>query len=483
MNPMWWIDWYKSGHYLQYPRDTEQVWSNWTARSTRVPGQGSVVFFGLQYAVKKILINGWSKFFWTERSKLVAEYREVLAACLGVKDAPTDHIEYLHKLGHLPLQIWALPEGDDVPIGVPMFVITNTDPACYWLPNFLETVLSAHLWKPITSATKAKRIRKIFLRHAREFGEKDMGFVDWQGHDFSYRGMGGNTDAIMSGMGHLLSFNGTDTVPAILAAREYYGAPLTCGGSVPATEHSVMCAGTQDGEFATFKRLITETYKSGIVSIVSDTWDLWRVLTEYIPKLKPEILARDGKVVIRPDSGDPIQVVTGNPVLPVGSPEHVGAMQLLAQAMGTDGKGHINKAGLIYGDGMNEDRIDRILTGIREKGLSPFNFVAGVGSFTYEYTTRDEYNMAMKATAVKRAGKIIPIFKKPVTQSGEFKKDSLVGIPVVYREKKKDGSVGYFVRDHGTPEYLAKCAYDKVFENGKLLIEHKWDDIVRRVRS
>jgi len=280
----------------------------------------------------------------------------------------------------------------------------------------------------------------------------------------------------MSGMGHLLSFNGTDTVPAILAAREYYGASLSCGGSVPATEHSVMCAGTQEGEFETFKRLITETYPTGIVSIVSDTWDLWRVLTDYIPRLKPEILKRDGKVVIRPDSGDPVKIMCGDSQAKPNSPAFNGALTMLADAMGTDGHGHINKAGLIYGDGISLERADAILDGAVSQGLSPFNIVFGVGSYTYEMVTRDTYNMAMKATAVQRGGQLMNIFKKPVTD--DFHKASLVGIPIVYREPK-----GFFVKDHGLPRYLDSCAFQKVFSNGRLLVEQNFDEIRKRVRQ
>lgn len=481
MNPLYWIDFYKSGHAAQYPADTQQVWSNWTARGSRVAGQNSVRWFGLQRALKD-LVRAWDEHFfkhcWPD---IEGPYREFMLATMGQANPKVDHIEALWKLGHLPLDIWALPEGSDVPIGVPMMVITNTEDHAYWLPNYLETFLSNALWKPTTSATTAKRFRDLFIGHARSFGEKDLSFVDWQGHDFSYRGMSGLDDALLSGMGHLLSFNGTDTVPAILAANKYYGAPLSCGGSVPATEHSVMCAGGMEGEFETFKRLITETYPTGIVSIVSDTWDLWRVLTDFVPRLKETILKRDGKIVIRPDSGDPVKIMCGDGTAPADSPARSGAIALLARAMGTDGQGHINKAGLIYGDGISLERADAILKGCRHQGLSPFNVVFGIGSWTYEMVTRDEYNFAMKATAVRRDGKLLNIFKKPVTQ-GDFNKSSLVGIPIVYRELR-EGHWTFYVKDHGQPEWLNSCAFRKVFGEGRLLVDESFDEIKKRVRS
>jgi nicotinamide phosphoribosyltransferase len=484
VSPLFLIDSYKHGHAQQYPPDTQQVWSNWTARGTRVPGQEHVVWFGLQAAIKDILLRQWQEgFFDVPLRRVLEDYTDLIRATLGVPEPQTAHIQQLHRLGYLPLDIWALPEGSRVPIGVPMLVITNTDARCYWLPNYLETVLSAHLWKPTTSATTASRFRALFIRHAQAFGEKDLSFVDWQGHDFSYRGMSGNQDAIMSGMGHLLSFNGTDTVPAILAAQEYYGAPLNCGGSVSATEHSVMCAGTQEAEDQTYDRLLFETYPAGIVSIVSDTWNLWRVLTEYIPSRRERILARDGKFVCRPDSGDPVKVVAGDPDAPVGSPERIGALGLLAKAMGTDGRGHINKAGLIYGDGISLERADRILGAARDKGLSPFNVVFGIGSWTYEHVTRDEYNFAMKATAVRRSGKILDIFKKPITADSGFSKSSLVGIPHVHRHIEGCDKKGLYVVDRGTPEHLDQCAFQKVYSNGRLLVEQSFDEIRQRVRS
>lgn len=482
INPLYLIDFYKQDHVRQYPPDTEQVWSNWTARSTRVPNQDHTVFFGLQYFLKEVL-GGWSEFFFTSRDVLLKDYREFIGATLGVKEPRTDHIEYLHGLGYLPIAIYALPEGTRVPIGVPSLVITNTDPKAYWLPNYLETILSNILWKATTSATTASRFRKLFVQHATAFGEKDLSFVNWQGHDFSFRGMSGREDAILSGMAHLLSFSGTDTVPAIIAAHNYYRAPLTVGGSVPATEHSVMCAGTQEGEFETFRHLIEDVYPSGIVSIVSDTWDLWRVLTEYLPKLKPSILKRDGKIVIRPDSGNPVHIVSGDPEATKGSVQHRGALRLLADAMGTDGSGHINKAAIIYGDGISLERADAILTNARNAGLSPFNVIFGIGSFTYEYVTRDTYNMAMKATAVRRSGKVLPIFKKPVTDN--FAKASLCGIPAVYRGRVGQGDVAgkLYVETSNDPTDLDRCEFRKVYENGELLGDESFGTIRKRVQT
>jgi nicotinamide phosphoribosyltransferase len=343
--------------------------------------------------------------------------------------------------------------------------------------------MSSVLWKPSTSATTAKRYRAIFEKFARESGETDLSFVDWQGHDFSFRGMSGLEDAVLSGIGHLTCFSGTDSIPAILAAKYFYGAALTVGGSVPATEHSVMCAGTKDGEFDTFKRLLTETYPDGIVSIVSDTWDLWEVLTDYVPRLKDVILARkDGKMVIRPDSGDPVKIMCGDP--DSYGPAHFGTLRLLADALGVDaaraGLPMIRNAGAIYGDSITPERAEQILYRcVHELKLSPFNAIFGIGSYTYEYVTRDTYGFAMKATAVVRGGRLVPIFKSPKTDNTAESKKSRVGIPCVYQ----GGDGRFSVKDNCHPEDLDCCAFRKVFEDGKLLVDPKFDEIRKRVRS
>ncbi len=477
MNSLFLIDFYKVGHVSQYPADTQQVWSNWTPRSARVPCEDGVTFFGLQYFIKKVLIKQWDEFFRSPIDGVLNQYRELIASTLGVQNPKTDHIKKLHALGYLPIDIYALPEGVSTPLRVPQLVITNTVDHAYWLPNYLETILSNYLWKPCTSATTAKRYRKIFKKYAVEFGEKDLSFIDWMGHDFSFRGMSGLEDAEASGMGHLLSFSGTDTIPAILAAKEYYGASLTCGGSVPATEHSVMCAGEKDNEQDTFRRLLTEVYPEGIVSVVSDTWDLWKVLTEYVPNLKETILNRNGKLIIRPDSGDPVKIMCGDGGIWNQEPATQGVLRLLASVMGTDGRGHINKAGAIYGDSITPERAEEIMRRtVRELHLSPFNVVLGIGSFTYEYVTRDTYGFAMKATAVRRSGQVIDIFKKPVTDKGE--KTSLKGIPAVYTDWS-----GYSVIDGQKPEALDNCAFQKVYSNGQLLIEQTFDEIRKRARE
>lgn len=479
-------DFYKMDHIRQYPEGITRVYSNWTPRKTRREGVNKIVVFGHQYFIKAYLIEMFNEqFFDLPLEEVVGSYKKFIKNTLGIEDPKTDHIEALHKLQYLPIAMYGIQEGYRVNIGIPTLVVYNTVDEFFWLPNFIETMMSMVLWKPSTSATTAFEYRKKFLYYAQQAGETDFSFISYQGHDFSMRGMSGLEDAILSGMGHLLSFSGTDTIPAIFAANQYYAAPLdyTTGTSVPATEHSVMCAGEKDGEFETFRRLIEDIYPTGIVSIVSDTWDLWQVLDDYVPRLKNVILTRDGKIVIRPDSGDPVKIVIGlrvyfelfertnqNEVNPYMEdlPENLGVLQLLAKHLGVDPVTRlINKAGCIYGDSITLERADMILQGILYMGLSPYNMVFGIGSFTYEYVTRDTDGWAMKATAIERNGQVIPIFKDPKTDSG-FKK-SRKGILAVNRaEDWTPENNNWVCKEEATLEELQNCDMKLLFIDGRM---------------
>lgn len=321
INPLSSADFYKVSHRAQYPAGTTLVYSNFTPRSDRLAKKGimydgNVVFFGLQYFIKSFLMETFDReFFHKPKEEVLAKYKRRLDNALGKDCVPLDHIEALHKLGYLPLEIRALPEGALVPIKCPVLTIHNTHPEFFWLTNYLESVMSCMLWQPTTSATTARQYRLLLDKYAEVTGA-DKGFVNFQAHDFSFRGMAGIESAALSGAGHLLFFNGTDTIPAIDLLEDYYGADSDkelIGCSVPATEHSVVSLGGIEDEIGTFRRLIVEVYPAGIVSLVSDTWSLWKVLDEYAPALKTEIEARDGRVVFRPDCYDDItQILTPN---------------------------------------------------------------------------------------------------------------------------------------------------------------------------
>ena len=304
--PMLLCDAYKLAHREQYPQYTTKVFSTWTPRDSRIPGIKEVVFFGLQATIKKYLIEYFDdNFFRVPLKQVIQEYKDYVTLCLGEKDPEVQHIVDLHNLGFLPLKIKALPEGTVSPIRVPQATIENTDPRFFWLTNFLETLLSCELWHQSTCATIAKKYREILESYAL-LTVGNLDFVQFQGHDFSMRGHTTVDSAIAAGAAHLTSFVGSDTVPAVAYLTKYYNADPAkelVGTSVKATEHSVMCAHGQD-EIGCFRKLLNETYPAGIVSVVSDTWDLWEVVAKVLPTLKDEIMGRDGKLVVRPDCYD-----------------------------------------------------------------------------------------------------------------------------------------------------------------------------------
>ena len=386
-----------------------------------------VVNFGGLAVCKWLLRDLWNESFFSQpKEKVVAKYKRRMDTALGPGSVTIDHIAALHDLGYLPVAFLEIPEGKRVDMRVPVWILYNTHPDFFWVTNYLETQLSAELWKPLTSATTAHEFRRLLDKYTDLTGAVNE-FVQWQGHDFSARGMSGIYDGASSGAGHLLSFTGTDTVAAIDYLEDYYNADAEnelIGGSVAATEHSVMCAGGDgEGELATFKRLITEVYPNGIVSIVSDTWDFWNVVTNTVSTLKERILARDGKVVLRPDSGDPVKIIIGDTDAPVGSPEYKGAVECLWEIFGgtLTSKGfktldsHI---GLIYGDSISLEREEAILEGLRLKGFSSGNIVFGIGSFTYNFCTRDTFGTAIKATYAIVNGESRELYKDPKTDNG-----------------------------------------------------------------
>jgi nicotinamide phosphoribosyltransferase len=306
----------------------------------------------------------------------------------------------------------------------------------------------------MTSATIAYQYRKVLTKWTEKTDAERAWFIDWQGHDFSMRGMDSVNAVISSGLGHLTSFLGSDSLPTIYGARKYYNATGQVCGSVNATEHSVMCAGGKEDEVETFRRLL-ETYPTGILSVVSDTWDLWKVCTEHVVTLKEEILARDGKLVIRPDSGDPADIICGlNTANSMWTkditikPEWKGVIELLWDAFG----GTINEQGYkvldshigaIYGDSITIDRAEEICKRLEAKGFASTNIVLGVGSFTYQYNTRDTFGFAMKATYVEVNGEAREIFKDPITDDGT--KKSATGLLAVF---KNEVNGNYELVDH-----------------------------------
>lgn len=487
MNPLFATDSYKLDHRRQYPKGTTRVYSNLTPRMSRDPNINKVCSFGFQFFAQDYLMDRFEKYFFSRSvDEVCTEYQEMLNEYLGPNDIGTDHIRALHNLGYLPLEFKTIPEGSFVPLRVPVLTVENTHDDFFWLPNYFETILSDYLWGPQNSATTASEYRlDLDCFAAITGGAKE--FVQWQGHDFSMRGMWLDSAAALSGAAHLLFFTGSDTIPAVQFIKKYYPVPkgYLIGMSVAATEHSVMCAGQQSGEKETFERLI-DLYPNGIVSVVSDTWDLWNVLTNILPSIKDKIMARDGKLVIRPDSGDPVKIICGDEEAVYGSPASKGVVQLLWELFGgtitNEGYKQLDThIGVIYGDSINHERRTAILRGLMYNGFASTNIVLGIGSFTYQYATRDTFGVAMKATNVIINGESINIFKAPITDDGM--KNSARGRLAVLRKPLEEDDEPDLIRDlylieNATPEQEAQSLLTTSWKNGKF-IRFEGFDVIR----
>ena len=470
-------DVYKLGHIQQYALagTPEVVYSNWTNRGSRIPGVDRVVHFGLQAFLVR-LTEWFEPFFAADADEVCALYEERLTQILGPNTIGSEHIRALHGLGYLPLRFAAVPEGTAVPLRVPSFVFENTDPDFFWLTNYIETIVSAEIWQPSTSATIAHEFRRVLEAGAARTGGAEAA-IDWQGHDFSFRGMSSVETAAASGAGHLLSFTGTDSLPSLDWIERYYGGDYVAG-SVPATEHSVMCTGSAVlGERETFSRLI-DLYPTGIFSVVSDTFDLWQVLTDFLPEFAERILARDGKMVIRPDSGDPVDILCGTAVeADAGrTPAERGVVELLWDVFG----GTVNAAGYreldphigaIYGDSINRDRAERIIDRLAAKGFASTNVVFGVGSFTYQYNTRDTFMSAVKATWALVDGVGYDLQKDPVTDGGT--KKSARGRLAVTR----DADDRLMLIEQATPEQEAASELQEVWADGAFVRRQTFPEV------
>ena len=454
--PVLLCDFYKLAHRPEYPKNTWEVLSTWTARSSRT-GETKVVFFGMQGFVEGMLVDYFQEnFFERPRAEVLAEYVRFVRYTLGDPNPEFAHIAALWDLGYLPIEIRALPEGSRVPLKVPVATFVNTLPEFFWLTNALETLISVGNWISTTSATTAFRYRVILEKWAEITGSDPAGVL-FQAHDFSMRGMAGLDAAIMSGAGHLTSFVGTDTCPAIFYHEAYYGANIETelvGTSIPASEHSVVCAGGngEGEELETLRRLITEVHPSGFFSYVADTWDLYRVITEYLVILKDTIMARDGRLVIRPDSGDPADIICGTARdLGGDTSEAKGVIELLWEIFGgtINAKGYKvldQHIGAIYGDSITTARAAEILERLAHKGFASSNIVFGVGSYSYQGVTRDSYGWAMKAVNVIVNGISRAIFKDPKTDKDHSKRSAKGRVKVVRVDNE------YTLIDGCTPE-------------------------------
>ena len=477
--PLLLCDFYKVTHQAQFNPETTLLTSYFTPRMSRLENEDKLVLFGLQSFIKKYLVDYFNEnFFKCKKEDVLGEYERILKYSIGEGTYDTSKIAALYDLGYLPVKIRAIKEGTRVPIKVPMIEISNTVPDFFWVGQALESLMSCSLWHPMCSANVGYRYRQIVNKYYDISVDNDVPRSRALG-DFSMRGQESLESAVASSAGFCLSFLNTATVATIPYLEYYYNCDCTkepvASGSV-STEHSVMTSNYAiDGDEKTFiKKLLTELYPDTSFSMVSDSYDYWNIVDNILPELKEEIMNHNGTLLVRGDSGDPVEIVTET------------VFRLWKSFGGTvNSKGfkvldpHIKA---IYGDSITIQRCEQIYRVLIKNGFACNNVTLGVGSFSMQCIeeggglkpfTRDTYGIAVKATYGEVNNEPVMIFKNPVTDSGHFKK-SQKGMCRVYRDG--NGEITY------SDEYTSKNIpsdnlLETVFENGKMIKEYTLTEI------
>lgn len=472
-------DTYKQTHFRMYPAGLTKLVSYWVPRRSMLKNQNKMIFFGLQAFIKEYLIDYFNKnFFKLSEDEVVKQYTDSMDIQIGRPNYDLEGIVSLHSLGYLPLEIRALPEGTLVPMGVPCIEITNTDERFAWVTQWIECILQVELWKPCCHATIGHMYREI----ADYWYEKTTDGLpaNMACADFGMRGMSCMDEATRCSASWLLSFNKTSTIPAINYVDKYYDADCKnygIGIGAVSTEHAVMGANFAiDGDEVTFiRRLLNDLYPNTSFSMVSDTYDYWNLVNNLLPMVKDDVLKHNGKLLIRPDSGDIVDI-------------SVRTVEKLWEIFGgtVNNKGYkvLNPhIGIIYGDGCTLSNVNTIWKELEKRGFAANNIAYGVGAFCFSaivedgrmvVVTRDTFGIAMKATYGVIDGKKLMIFKDPKTDTSHLKK-SHKGCCRVYEEN------GELKCEDQLLDMADDTLLTTVFKNGKLTREDTFVTIRQRM--
>lgn len=453
-NICWLTDSYKVSHFKQYPPGTRRVYSYFESRSGSTYPE--VCFFGLRYFLERYLAGEVVTSEKIDDAELL--FRQHFGSDVFNRSG-WQHILNKHG-GRLPIVIKAVPEGTIVPESNVLMTVENTDDEAYWLTNWLETLL-VQVWYPSTVATQSRAMKQVLLSSLRETGDPNL--IGFKLHDFGFRGVTSPEQAALGGAAHLVNFQGTDTIPGLLLARQFYGCEMA-GFSIPAAEHSTITSWGEDRELDAMRNMLTQ-YPTGLVACVSDSFDIFRACSEYWGReLKETVLARDGVLVVRPDSGDPPTVV-------------VEVLRRLGEAFGTTTnalgfKVLHPKVRVIQGDGIDFAMLGKILSAMKEAGWSADNIAFGSGGGLLQKLNRDTQRFAFKCSSIVAGDRERDVFKRPVTDGG---KKSKAGRLKLIRDD--DGRV-WTVREADAPN--STCLLQTVFENGRVVREDGFENIRRR---
>ncbi|KAM4741374.1 nicotinamide phosphoribosyltransferase 2 isoform 2-T2 [Anableps anableps] len=492
-------------HYKQYPPNVSKIYSYFECRQKKGSQFSEVVFFGLQYLLKKYLTGPVVTEDKIQEAKLFYQ--------MHFKQAVFDEEGWRKVLekhnGRLPIRIKAVPEGKIIPRGNVLFTVENTDQDFYWLTNYIETML-VQMWYPITVATVSREFKKILAKHLKATSGSMEG-LDLKLHDFGYRGVSSQESAALGGAAHLVNFCGTDTIAGVLMAQRYYGCPMA-GFSIPAAEHSTIISWGKNKEKEAFERILDQ-FLSGPVSVVSDSYDIFNACKHiWGDELKERVMERceDSCLVIRPDSGDPgetlIEVIkilgecfgysvnsVGYKVLPsylriiqgdgidlssvdlrymssncIGTPLG-GSQGNIIYKNGPAGKTHQKQLGKFQGFKKISCGVEKILAKLSDEGWSAENVLFGCGSSLLQKLNRDTLSCAFKCSYVETNGKGMDVYKQPVTDPSKGSKRGRLSL-----RRNSDGFLETIERGAGKPE---EDLLVTVFENGNLMKDYSLDEI------
>ena len=395
-------DSYKLSHFDQYPDGTNLVHSYLESRGGEYD---QIVFFGLQYILKEYMSRPITREDIEEAAEFSALHGEPF------NRAGWQYIMDNHN-GYLPVNIKAVPEGMILSPHTALMTIENTDPKCFWLTSVLETLL-LKVWYPTTIATKSLYVKNIIQRY-HELTMDDLSGVAYAYHNFGDRGSSSVESAGIGGVAHLTQFMGTDNFNSLKFAREYYNEKIA-GHSIKASEHSTVTSWGKDHEFEMIADYLEKSIGLSMIAGVLDSFNIFNAVDFVTSKLKTKIESDEYPIfVIRPDSGDPVTVITD--ILKIIDKNNV------KYTVTTKGYKLFSKYRIIWGDGVTPEVIDIILETVTALGYAAGNIAFGSGGDIMQNITRDTCKFAFKCSMIEVGGNERDVFKSPITDPGKVSK-------------------------------------------------------------
>lgn len=452
-------DSYKASHWLQYPPNTSRAFFYLESRGSD-RAWNETVFFGLQYILKRYFSAPLTK-------EMVDEAREVITAH-GLPFNYDGWTRLIEKHGGLlPLRIRAVPEGSVVPLHNALMTVETTDDEFAWVASWFETQLM-RIWYAITVATQSYQIKKDVYRFLTETADDPDAEISFKVHDFGARGVSSQETAAIGGAAHLVNFLGTDTMAALVLHRDFYHAPMA-GFSIPAAEHSTITSWGRDGEAEAYRNMLRNFAKPGsLVAVVSDSWDIYNSVENiWGEQLRQEVVDSGATVVIRPDSGEPIEVVSR-------------VAGILADKFGVEmnSKGFkvLKNVRIIQGDGVSQESVNAILQRLRNEGFSTSNIAFGIGGSLLQKVNRDTMRFAYKCSAIVVDGSLREVYKEPITDSRKFSKRGRLDLV------RRDGEFETVKLEDAETISAEGSVLQTVFLDGKVLVDDNLDAIRSRAR-